>query len=82
MYVFFVEQALIDELPRLASASPWRVGFAATVDLLPHGFPARALLGAIGELAPSAPLATLATSITAVAAVLVLTLLLRGSDGV
>jgi ABC-2 type transport system permease protein len=82
VYVLFVEQELVNAMPRLASASPWRVGFSATLDLMPRGFPARAQLGAIGELAPSAPLALLATTITAVIALAVLTALLRRTDSV
>ena len=63
LYILFVENVLVDELPRLAPASPWRIGLAATIDLMPEDFPARALLGAIGELAPSAYNAFLATAV-------------------
>ena len=82
VYVLFVENVLVDELPRLASLSPWRVGLAATIDLAPQGFPARALLGAIGDLAPSAPSALGATAVTVVVAVAICSILLRRSDSV
>ena len=82
LYVLFIEQVLVDELPRLSPLSPWRVGFAATVDLMPQGFPARAQLGAIGELAPSAPGALFATVVTAVVAVGICAALLRRTDSV
>jgi len=81
-YVLFIEQVLVSELPRLSPLSPWRVGLAATIDLMPRGFPARAQLGAIGELAPSAPLALLATAITAAFSIAVCTVLLRRTDAV
>ncbi|MFC1575062.1 ABC transporter permease [Gemmatimonadota bacterium] len=82
LYVLFVENVLVVELPRLASGSPWRVGLAATMDLMPQGFPARALLGAIGDLAVSAPNALVATAATAVIAVGICTFLLRQTDSV
>lgn len=81
-YVLFVENVLVGELPRLASGSPWRVGLAATIDLMPETFPSRAILGAIGDLEPSAPLALLATATTATIAVAVCTLLLVKTDSV
>jgi hypothetical protein len=81
-YVLFVENVLVVELPRLASASPWRVGLAATIDLMPRTFPARAILGAIGDLAPSAPLALLATGATAAVAVGCCSVLLARTDSV
>ena len=82
VYVYFVELVLVTEMPRLSSLSPWRVGLATTIDLMPRGFPARAQLGAIGELAPSAPLALLAATMTAVVALTICTLLLKRTDSV
>ena len=80
LYVLFVENVLVVELPRLSSASPWRVGLAATIDMAPESFPSRALLGAIGDLAPSAPLALWATTVTVVIAVGFCGALLRRTD--
>jgi len=82
IYVLFVENILILELPRLAPASPWRVGLAATIDLMPQGFPARAILGAIGDLAPSALSSLGATVVAASVAVGICTVLLRRTDSV
>lgn len=82
LYVLFLENVMVMELPRLAPGSPWRVGLAATIDLLPQHFPARALLGAIGDLAPSAPLALWATSVAVVVSVAACTVLLRRTDAV
>jgi ABC-2 type transport system permease protein len=82
LYVLFFENTLVTELPRLAPASPWRVGLAATIDLMPQGFPARAILGAIGDLAPSAPSALGATAATVVIAVGICAILLKRTDSV
>ena len=53
LYVLFFESILVDELPRLAGASLWRIALGATLDTMPSHFPARALLGALGEWVPS-----------------------------
>ena len=82
LYVWFIEIVMVDELPRLAPGSPWRVGLAATIDLMPEDFPARAMLGAIGDLAPSWPAACGATAAAAVVAVGLCTLLLKRTDSV
>ena len=81
-YVLFVENVLVVELPRLSSGSPWRVGLAATIDLMPSTFPVRSILGAIGDLEPSAPLALFATAVTASIAVALCTALLARTDSV
>lgn len=81
-YILIIEAALVENLPRLAPASPWRVGLAATIDLMPSSFPARALLPAIGDLAPSAGNALLGTVATAAIAVALGTLLVRRTDSV
>ena len=62
LYILFIENVLVDELPRLAPVSPWRIGLSTTIDLMPGDFPARALLGAIGDLPLSASNAFLATA--------------------
>ena len=82
LYVLFIENALVEELPRISSLSPWRVGLAATIDMMPDSFPARAILGAIGNVAPSMPAAVGATSVSAVVAVGICTLLLSRTDSV
>lgn len=82
LYILFVENTLIAELPRLAPVSPWRIGLAGTIDLMPQGFPARAILGAIGDLVPSAPNGLIATAVTMVVAVGTCALLLRRTDSV
>jgi len=53
LYVLFFESVMVEELPRLAGASLWRIGLGATLDTMPAHFPARALLGAVGEWVPS-----------------------------
>lgn len=82
LYVLLIENALVEELPRISSISPWRVGLAATIDMMPQSFPARAILGAIGNLAPSMPSALGATVVTAVVAVGISTILLSRTDSV
>ena len=82
IYVLFVENVLAQELPRLAAVSPWRVGLGATIDLMPQGFPARAIFGAIGELIPSVQNAVVATVVVVIVTVSACTLLLRRTDSV
>ncbi len=82
LYIVFIETMLAAELPRLAPVSIWRIGLASTIDVMPQGYPARALLGAIGELPPSAVNGLVATGITAVVATAVCTVLLARTDSV
>jgi ABC-2 type transport system permease protein len=82
LYVLFVENVLAAELPRLSGASPWRIGLGATIDLMPTTFPARTLLGALGELVPSLGNALIATGSTAVVAVGICAFLLMRMDSV
>ena len=82
LYVLFIENALVQELPRLAPLSPWRLGLAATLDLMPQDYPARALLGGIGELVPSWYNATLAVAGLLLVTILAGTVLLRRTDSV
>jgi ABC-2 type transport system permease protein len=82
LYVIFIESSLVDELPRISSISPWRVGLAATIDMMPQEFPSRVILGAIGNLAPSMPSALGATAVAAVVAVGICTILLSRTDSV
>lgn len=82
LYILFIENSLIPELPRLAPVSPWRIGLAATIDLMPQDYPARAILGAIGELIPSVQNAVLATTVIVLVTVALNTLLLKTVDSV
>ncbi len=81
-YILFVESFLTGELPRLAWASPWRIGLGATLELMPGSFPARALLGALGEWVPSVSNALIAGGATALVTVAICTLLLLRTDAV
>jgi ABC-2 type transport system permease protein len=82
LYLLIIENGLVQELPRLSPLSPWRVGLAATIDLMPQGFPARAILAPIGNLDPSALAALGATTATVIVAVGFLTILLKRFDSV
>lgn len=82
IFVLFVENILAGNLPRITPASPWRIGLAATMDLMPQGFPARALLGALGDLVPSLGNSLVATGSVAVVAMGACTLLLVRMDSV
>jgi len=82
VYILFIENALVSELPRLAPVSPWRIGLAAALDMTPQDYPARALLGAIGELTPSLWNALLATTAVLVVTIALGTALLRKTDSV
>lgn len=82
LYVLMIENGLVQELPRLAPMSPWRVGLTATIDLMPQGFPARAVLAPIGNLAPSALAAVGATAVAVIVAVGICTILLKRFDSV
>ena len=82
LYIVFIESSLAAELPRLAPVSIWRLGLASTIDLMPEGFPARALLGAIGELPASALNGMTAALLTTLVAIGVCTALLARTDSV
>jgi hypothetical protein len=66
----------------LGPASPWRIGLATTIDLMPEDYPALALLGGIGELVPSWYNALLATTGILIVTIALGTLLLRKTDAV
>ena len=82
LYIVFVENVLVDELPRIAPMSPWRIGLSATIDWMPGDFPARALLGAIGDLPLSAANAFLATGGIVVVSIALGAILLSRTDSV
>jgi len=82
IYILFIENSLAQELPRLAAASPWRIGLAAMIDLMPEDYPSRALLGAIGELVPSWYNSVLATAGIVVVTIAPGTALLKKTDAV
>ena len=80
LYVLFFEANLVGELPRLAPASPWRVGLSASLDLAPAGFPVRALYPALGDLAPSALNALIGTVVVLLISVVLNGLVLKRTD--
>lgn len=82
LYVLFFEYVLVEEFPRLAGASFWRIGLGATLSTMPQHFPARALLGALGDWVPSAGSALIVTGAIGVLTVAACTLLLRRTDAV
>lgn len=82
IYVLFFESAVVDELARLAPASLWRISLGATLETLPAHFPARALLGSLGDWIPSVGSALVITAATAVIATTICTLLLKRTDAV
>ena len=82
LYVLFFESVVVDELSRLAGASLWRIGLGATLETMPSHFPARALLGALGDWIPSVGSALIITTVTAVTAATICTLLLKRTDAV
>lgn len=82
IYVLFFESVMVQELPRLASASLWRIGLGATMDTMPSHFPARALLGALGDWIPSLGGALMVTGSISVVTVGLCTLLLTRTDAI
>jgi ABC-2 type transport system permease protein len=82
LYVLFFEFVMVEEMPRLAGASLWRIGLGATLDTMPAHFPARALLGALGEWVPSLGSALMVMSSIAIVTVGTCTLLLKRRDAV
>lgn len=82
LYVLFFEYVLVEELPRLAGGSLWRIGLGATLSTMPEHFPARALLGAMGNWVPSLGSALLVTGIITVITVVVCTVQLQRTDAV
>ena len=76
------DNRLAAALPRIAPLSPWRIGFAATLDALPDGFPILAVQGAIGDLTPGVGPAMVRTAVIAVVAIGFCALLLRRNDNV
>jgi ABC-2 type transport system permease protein len=82
LYVLFFEYVIVNELPRLAGGSLWRISLGATLETLPAHFPARALLGALGEWVPSVGSALLVMSTIALITVASCTVLLKRTDAV
>jgi ABC-2 type transport system permease protein len=80
IYVFFFETVIVEELPRLAPASLWRIGLGATLQSMPEHFPARALLGAMGQWVPSVGSALIVTGAIAVITTTACTILLKRTD--
>jgi ABC-2 type transport system permease protein len=82
LYVLFFEYILVDELPRLAGASLWRIGLGATLDTMPTHFPAQALLAALGEWIPSVRSALVIMGAITVVTIGICTLLLKRRDAI
>ena len=82
LYVLFFEYVLVEEMPRLAGGSLWRIGLGATLAAMPEHFPARALLGALGTWVPSLGSALMVTGAIAFITVAACTVLLRRTDAV
>jgi ABC-2 type transport system permease protein len=82
IYVLLFETAIVDEIPRLASVSLWRIGLGATLETMPAHFPARAFLAALGEWVPSAGSALIAMGSITLVTVGICTLLLKRTDAI
>ncbi|HSJ31467.1 MAG TPA: ABC transporter permease [Longimicrobiales bacterium] len=82
IYVLFIETVIIDEFPRLATASLWRIAMGATLDTMPAHFPSRALLAALGDWIPSLGSAVIVTAFVATITVTICTILLKRTDAV
>lgn len=82
LYVLFFEMVMVEELPRLAAGSLWRIGLGATLDTMPAHFPARALLPALGEWVPSLSSAAIIAGVILLVTVAICTLLLNRTDAI
>ena len=82
IYILFFEVIIVDNLPRLAPASLWRISLGATIDTMPTHFPARALLAALGDWVPSFGSALIVTSAVAFITIGLSTVLLHRTDAV
>ena len=82
IYILFFEIIIVENLPRLAPASLWRISLGATLDTMPTHFPARALLAALGDWVPSLGSALIVTSAVAFVTIGLSTLLLHRTDAV
>ena len=81
LYVLLVDNTLIALLPRLSSFSGWRIGFAATADLIPDTL-GDIGSGAIGSIDPSVSGSLLQALVTVAVTVTVCAVILRRSDNV
>jgi ABC-2 type transport system permease protein len=82
IYVLFFETVMVDNLPRLAGASLWRIGLGATLDTMPAHFPARALLAALGDWIPSVGTALTVAASIAFVTVGICAALLKRTDAI
>ena len=82
LYILFFEVIIVDNVPRLAPASLWRISLGATLDTMPTHFPARALLAPLGNWVPSLGSALIVTSVVALITVGLSTMLLHRTDAV
>jgi len=82
LYVLFFESVMVEEMPRLASASLWRISMGATLETMPAHFPAHALLAALGEWVPSVGSALIVMAAITVVTVAICTVLLKRTDAI
>ena len=82
IYILFFEIIVVENLPRLAAGSLWRIALGATLDTTPRHFPARALLAALGDWVPSLASALIVASVVAFITIGMSTLLLHRTDAV
>lgn len=82
LYILFFEIIIVDNLPRLAPASLWRISLGATLDTMPTHFPARALLAALGNWVPSLGSALIVTSAVALITIGMSAIFLHRTDAV
>ena len=82
LYVLFFESAIVEEIPKLAHVSLWRISMGATVETLPSHFPARALLPALAEWVPSVSSALIVMSVLTVITIATCTILLQRRDAI
>jgi ABC-2 type transport system permease protein len=82
LYVLFFEYVIVNELPRLAGGSLWRISLGATLETMPAHFPARAVLGALEAWVPSVSSALLVMGSIVLVTVAASTILLKRTDAV
>jgi ABC-2 type transport system permease protein len=82
LYILFFETVVVGELPRLATASLWRISLGATIDTMPAHFPARALLAALGNWVPALGSALIVATTVVIITIGICTLLLQRTAAV
>jgi ABC-2 type transport system permease protein len=82
LYILFFETVMVDNFDKLASGSLWRISLGATLDTMPAHFPARGLLGAMGDYVPSLGTALIVAGAVAILTIGMCTVLLERTDAV